>query len=241
MDDAELARRAILSFGELVAALGLWSAGTEAVVRWPNVLGARIDAAATIPWFNAAVVPAGESPPEEDDPRLPYCLWTVASAVPGRVEDTGVEMPCMGIELENLVAEVASMEVEVPSLAEIGDMNERAYGDTSGEFGPLVEALQDDRVRTHGYRDSISGGVFVCVALTLAIGDDISIHYVATEASHRRRGLASSLIRQVLAGARAQGMRTATLQASKDGLSVYERLGFRRVAMLHGFLRPAKP
>jgi ribosomal protein S18 acetylase RimI-like enzyme len=78
----------------------------------------------------------------------------------------------------------------------------------------------------------------VCVALTLTVGDDLGIHYVATEASHRRRGLASRLLRALLAAAREKGLRTATLQASPDGLSVYERLGFRRVATLRGYRRP---
>ena len=38
--------------------------------------------------------------------------------------------------------------------------------------------------------------------------------------------------------ARAEGMRTATLQASPDGLPVYRRMGFRVVGVLHGFVRP---
>lgn len=235
MDDAELARRSILGFGEMVAALGRWGAGAEAVVRRPDALGARIDAAADNPWFNAAVVPVG-APPPADDPRLPHCLWTVADAVSGRVEDTEIATPCLGVALDDPALELdgATPDVEAPSLAVLGDVNERAHGE-GGVFRPLVRALRDDRVRTHGLRD---GGAFVCVALTLAVGDDLSIQYVATEAGHRRHGLASRLLLAVLASARDAGMRSASLQASPDGLSVYERLGFRRVATLRGYLRP---
>lgn len=235
IDDAELARRSILGFGEMVAALGRCAAGAEAEVRRPDALGARIDAAARNPWFDAAVVPLDEVP-AADDPGLPYCVWTVADSIPGRVEEAEIATPCMGLALDDpaLTLEGGAPDVEVPSLAVLGDINERAYGEM-GVFGPLVRALRDDRVRTHGLRE---GGAFVCVALTLTVGDDISIQYVATEAGYRRRGLASQLLRAVIAAARAEGRRSATLQASPDGLSVYERLGFRRVALLRGYLRP---
>lgn len=234
IDDAELARRSLQGFGEMVAALGRWGVGTEAEVRWPDALGARIDAAAHNHWLDAAVVPADAAPPA-DDPRLPHCLWTLADAIPGRVEEAGIAMPCLGIALGNTALELggSAPDVEAPPLAVIGEVNERAYGQ-SGVFGSLVRALRDDRVCTHGLRDC---GVFVCVALTMTLGDDVSIQYVATEASHRRRGLASRLLVAVMAAAREKGMRSATLQASPDGLSVYERLGFRRVATLRGYLR----
>jgi len=70
------------------------------------------------------------------------------------------------------------------------------------------------------------------------LGDDLGIHYVATDADHRRRGLATLLLTEVMDRARAEGMRTATLQASPDGLPVYRRMGFRVVGVLHGFVRP---
>ena len=211
LDDAELARRSILGFGEMIAALGRWAAGAEAVVRRPDALGARIDAAADNPWYNAAVVPPGVPPPA-DDPRLPYCLWTLADAAPGRVEDPAIATPCMGVALDDpaLSLDAGAMDVQAPSLAVLGDINDRGWGQI-GVFSPLVRALRDDRVRTYGLRD---GGAFVCVGLTLAIGDDASIHYVATESTHRRRGLASRLVLTMLAAARNEGMRSATLQAS---------------------------
>jgi ribosomal protein S18 acetylase RimI-like enzyme len=235
LDDAELARRSILGFGEMLAALGRWGVGADAELRRPDALGARIDAAAGNPWINAAVVPSGMAPPAEG-PRLPHCLWALADAAPGRVEQPEIAMPCLGVELDDPKLALGGdlSDVKAPSLAVLGDINERAYGQI-GVFSPLVRALRDDRIRTYGLCD---GGTFVCVALTLAIGDDISIQYVATEASHRRRGLASRLVIAMMATARNEGMRSATLQASPDGLPVYERLGFRRVATLRAYLRP---
>jgi ribosomal protein S18 acetylase RimI-like enzyme len=84
-------------------------------------------------------------------------------------------------------------------------------------------------VRTHGLRVD---GEWACVALTLRVDDDVSVQYVATDGRFRRRGLAARVVRGALAQARADGVRTATLQASPDGFGVYERLGFRTVATL---------
>jgi ribosomal protein S18 acetylase RimI-like enzyme len=117
----------------------------------------------------------------------------------------------------------------------VGGVNDRAYGQ-GHVLEPLLDRLRDDRVRTHGLRVD---GEIACVTLTLAVGDDISVQYVATDERHRRQGLASRLLLAVLTAGRDRGMRSATLQASPDGLPVYERLGFRRVALLRAFLRPA--
>lgn len=234
MNDEELARRSIVGFGEVIAAIGRGSGGIEAEVRRPDAVGAHIQVAADNPWFDAAVVPPGATPPN-DGPRLPRCLWTLGDAVPGRTEELEIATPCMGVALDDprLVLGAGASCVEMVPLDILGDINERAYGDT-GWFSPLIRTLCDDRVRTHGLRD---GGVFVSVALTFAVGDDLGIHYVATEATHRRRGLASRLVLAVMATARAEGMRSATLQASADGLPVWTRLGFRHVGTMRGYLR----
>lgn len=228
MDDAELARRSILGFGEMVATLG-----GDGAIRRPDAVGAVVGFAADNHWLDAAVVPRDATPPA-DDPGLPHCLWSVADAVPGRREEAQIAMPCMGLALEDLEPG-APVEVEQPSLAELGDINDRAYGQVE-QLAPLVRALRDDRILTHGLRVD---GAFACVALTLRIGDDISIQYVATERRFRRQGLASRLLLAVMARAGATGATSATLQASPDGLPVYERLGFRRVATLKAFLRIA--
>jgi ribosomal protein S18 acetylase RimI-like enzyme len=229
VDDAELARRSILGFGEMIAALG-----AEGAVRRPDAVGARVDFAADNHWLDAAVVPRDASPPA-DDPGLPHCLWAVADAVPGRREEAGIAMPCMGLVLDDFDPPPGdgAAAVEEPSLSVLGEVNDRAYGQVE-QLAPLVRVLRDDRVRTHGVRVD---GAFACVALTLRIGDDISIQYVATDERFRRRGLAGRLLAAVMVSGRATGASSATLQASPDGLPVYERLGFRRVATLRAWLR----
>jgi GNAT superfamily N-acetyltransferase len=231
VDDFELARRAILGFGETVAALGGGSGA--AVVRRPDAVGALVPAASDNHWLDAAVVPAGAAAPA-DDPGLPHCLWATADAVPGRSEIPGIAMPCLGVALDDpaLVLDDAGA-IARPPLAVVGAVNDRAYGQDA-QLAPLMRGLDDPRAETHGLRE---GDDWACVMLTLRVGDDVSIQYVATERRFRRRGLASRLIRGALATARDAGVRSATLQASPDGLPVYERLGFRRVALLRAFVR----
>ena len=154
----------------------------------------------------------------------------------GRLEEPEIAMPCMGLLLDDAGLELGSpaLAIEVPTLVEVAEINDRAYGNP-GALRTLFPSLRDPRVQTHGLRVD---GAFVVVGMTVAIGDDVSIQYVATEAKYRRRGLASRLLRGVLGEARNRGIRSATLQASPDGRPVYERLGFRRVATLRAFLRP---
>lgn len=237
VDESELAKRSVITFGEIAAALGEGQYGSEVVIRWQNALGARMQPDIKNPWFNAAVVPPGVVPPVED-PRLPLCVWTLGDAVPGRVEDPDLATPCLGLDLQELKlpdALYSTVDMQTPPLEVLGELNERAYGDPGG-FVPLAAKLRDKRVRSHGL---LEDGVFVCVALTIEVGDDLGVHFVATEESFRRRGLASRLVSGLMASAREKGMRTASLQASKDGLPVWKKLGFRHVGTLRGYVRPS--
>lgn len=245
LEDAELARRSVRSFGELLATLaeaagaglGQGMAAGAAAVRRPDALGAHFPAAES-PWVDAAVVPYGATPPA-DHPALPRCLWSTSDAVAGRVERAAIAMPCMSLPLDAppLPLEGGAPLVAVPTLEQLGELNDRAYGQHE-LLQPLLAAIRDPRVRAHGLRDDgIGEHPFVCVTLTLTLDDDLGIHYVATAPSHQRRGLATRLLLALLAEARAAGLRTASLQASPAGAPVYERLGFRRVTTLRAFLR----
>lgn len=94
---------------------------------------------------------------------------------------------------------------------------------------------EDDWVNALGDQTDALGALY-------AIGDPadpdaaafISTHagnaevcFVATKAERRGRGLASELLRHALREAQAAGCETTTLEATKLGQPVYERMGFR--------------
>jgi ribosomal protein S18 acetylase RimI-like enzyme len=216
-----LAQRSIDGFAETLACLGRTGVRGASEVREPGLVGARVPWAADNHWIDAAVAVVGA---DLVDP--PHCVWS--REVPeGRVELPDIDMPCMGLDLGDLPAPDDAV-LETPSPAVVGELNDRAYGQRD-RLAPLIAAIDDPRVRTHGLRVD---GEWACVAVTVRLGDDASVQYVATEAAFRRRGLASRLLRAALGEARADGLQTATLQASPDGRGVYERLGFRTVATL---------
>jgi ribosomal protein S18 acetylase RimI-like enzyme len=220
----------VAGFAETLAALGRTGVRGATEVRTAGALGALVPWATENHWVDAAVVPVGaEAPP--DTPVLPHCLWSSRPAAPSRTAVPEVAMPCMVLRLDDLAVPVTA--VESPPGAVVGAMNDRAYAQPE-TVAPLLAAVDAGGLRMHGLR---ADGTWACVAATLRLDDDVSVQFVATEARFRRRGLASTLLLTVLAQARADGARTATLQASADGLPVYERLGFRTVGTLHALVR----
>ena len=53
------------------------------------------------------------------------------------------------------------------------------------------------------------------------------IYYVATIPRHRKKGYGTAMMELMLAEAKHRGYHMATLQASKEGKHLYERLGFK--------------
>lgn len=58
---------------------------------------------------------------------------------------------------------------------------------------------------------------------------DAGAYAIATVPAARGRGLATGLLRQALSDARERGCSTSTLQATKVGFPIYERLGFENL------------
>jgi ribosomal protein S18 acetylase RimI-like enzyme len=65
------------------------------------------------------------------------------------------------------------------------------------------------------------------VVVSQDLEGDCSIWCVATLPDARGRGLAAGLMRRALADGRERGCEISTLQATKLGQPVYERLGYR--------------
>lgn len=101
------------------------------------------------------------------------------------------------------------------------ELNDRAYG--YGEDGFRAGVAGQTTIRWHG---AYAEGEPVSCVGTIAIGDDCCVTGVATPSEHRGSGIASWLLLRALAEARERGAATASLQATRAGAPIYERLGF---------------
>lgn len=111
------------------------------------------------------------------------------------------------------------------SPAELGELNDRAYGYTpeEGLAHVLAGAPRSSDVRL--YRARVDGET-ASVLGTIDNGDDVGVLWVATPPEFRGRALASRLMSIALREALTRGMKTSTLQGSKMGAPIYERMGY---------------
>lgn len=108
--------------------------------------------------------------------------------------------------------------------ATAGALNDLAYG-VDGH--PFTALLANPTTPPIHWAFAASGGDAVGCAGTVDDGDDAIVTLVATHPDHRGRGLAGWLLREMLLEASERGQASASLQATKLGAGVYERLGFR--------------
>jgi GNAT superfamily N-acetyltransferase len=138
----------------------------------------------------------------------------------------GMAMELAGAEQPDMAGIEWSREGDVVALARI---NDAAYGDPPGTFEAALGGLPRDRL--HLYYASVDGEVSAAM-MTLDFDGDTEVAFVATTPAARGRGLATALMRQSLWDARERGCETATLQATRLGAPVYQRVGFRDLGAL---------
>jgi GNAT superfamily N-acetyltransferase len=117
-----------------------------------------------------------------------------------------------------------------PTFAEIATLNDLAYGYPDEPFRRALGAISSDGV--HLYVARVDGEPAACVVAEDHHGADCGIYWVATAPEARGRGLSTALMREAVAEARERGCRTSTLQATKAGQPVYERVGYRSIGTL---------
>lgn len=121
--------------------------------------------------------------------------------------------------------------------AEIGELNDRAYG---WSVGGAAQGFRDLKAgpTTHMYRARVDGRT-ASVAIVIDTDDEASVVIVATDPELRGRGLSTRLMGAALVEARDRGMRTSSLQASAAGEPVYRRLGYQSFGRMHMWERRA--
>ena len=114
--------------------------------------------------------------------------------------------------------------------ADVARINDRAYGFEKPYFAAALTSLPAD-LPLRLYEARVDGEP-VSVLGTLDEGDDCGIYLVGTLKEHRGRGLSGRLLHVALSEARDRGLRTSSLQATKLGYPVYERLGYEAICTL---------
>ena len=115
------------------------------------------------------------------------------------------------------------------ALEDLTRVNDAAYGDPPGTFALGIGDPPAGAWRI--YEARLDGRVASVLATTDADGD-CGVWWVATVPEARGRGLSGGLLRVALDEERERGMRTSTLQATKMGAPVYERIGYRDIGGL---------
>jgi GNAT superfamily N-acetyltransferase len=145
----------------------------------------------------------------------------------------------MACELEDF-RENPNSEVDIdpePSILDVGRINDVAYG-YDGDFTRSLAELPQDAA--HLYVARLAGEPVASTAAFDHAGD-CCITFVATLPEARGRGLATALMTQALLDARARGCTTTSLQATKLGQPIYERMGYRDLGPLQMWEKRAAP
>jgi GNAT superfamily N-acetyltransferase len=241
MDDGLLSARLWEGFAELQALLG-GHAGQGSVVEGDGLVASVVPDAPDSPTLNAAVaVDPDQAPAQLDDLRGRYDqagvrrwgMWLDgrASSAGQALTDAGMVVTTASPGMGARIADMASTE-EPPREADletVGRVNDLAYGNYDSRLERTLKPLPNGIL--HGYKVDHDGNP-AAVALALHHGEDCGISFVATIPKARRKGLASTVMRQVLNEAREHGCTTTTLQATDVGERLYRNLGYRHLCVM---------
>ena len=238
LERSELRRRAIAGVRDEVEAFGSAAPGSL-LVRRQGLLAAVVPASPQRSLFNSVYYGDPAALVAELDALAALYeshgvrAWTVW--VPDDDRETARLLGDRGHSLDAgpraMAMELAELGAAPPAPAGIdpgpiaaavcAELNDSAYG--YGADGFRAGLAGETAIRWHG---AFAAGEPVGCAGTIGVGEDCCVTGVATPPEHRGRGIATWLVCRALAEAREAGMTSASLQASRAGAPIYERLGF---------------
>lgn len=206
--------------------------------------------------FNAAIN-RGSMPPGQIDEVMDLfrganapMLWHVWPADHG-IESALLERGLVFYEEEPAMVADLAVETSDPSPINMLIRGTRDREDLDVWVRILSGSSNDTFIRRvaeiRGAADSATGSRFEHL-LGLVDGDVVAtagvfhgtraaeVQHIATEQSHRNRGIGTAMTVAALDLVRRQGGRYAVLTASPEGFGIYERLGFETVATVRRFL-----
>lgn len=96
------------------------------------------------------------------------------------------------------------------------------------EYYQLIPPILYQRQTPIRFYVGYEGNIPVTTGLLVLHANVAGVYYIMTHPSYRRKGYGSAMMHHLLKCAKQEGFHLATLQASEEGKSLYERMGFRR-------------
>lgn len=188
------------------------------VAAGPEALGSEIDGLAAV--YADAGIRAWTVWVPDFDRRSAELLAGRGHTLDGSPRTMGLDLAGLRPPDQPLPGGVELLAGEISA---IGSINDRAYGIETPAWGVAMEHEPDLPLES---LMAVVAGEAVACAMVLDHDGDAAVTGVATVPEHRGRGLAGWIITELLTAARDRGSRTGSLQASRAGAPVYERLGF---------------
>jgi ribosomal protein S18 acetylase RimI-like enzyme len=226
MEDGELRTRAWSGVAAQQRLFGEHVPGAR-VVRGDGWTGSLVPSAAESALLNVAV-PA--RPRELPAPQELAAIFEPHGVRWGLWADGAIDLSHVGLavvsacrlmarRLDHLPVHEAQLADRTDDLGWVGALNDRAYGLTDRRLERHFGFIAPSAV--HAYRVGKRA-----TAAALDHHGDASLFFVATSPAHRRRGYATAAVKAAMADAARRGCTTASLLATREGVGLYERLGF---------------
>lgn len=182
---------------------------------------------------------------------LPWLWWvgpdsddtTAADLAEHGYQEVGA-MPVMAVALDSVRSDPPPHGLEIRQVGSAAELTAWVHCYTSA-FG--IQAPHEDIARLEAARSETSDtlvrysgyvdGRLVGTAALYQHEEIAGVYVVGTLKEYRGRGIGTALTAAALNAGRERGLRTGSLQASRMGTPVYERMGFEEVARYRLFVK----